>query len=137
MLGTATVRTLEDLAQRSHASYPEGGLLYTFTEAANQAHSKFPKNLAERRAAHLIEDDRAQLAIVICKAVGNTGCAEADDESLAIADDLIQRLGEDLQFTSVGTVADDYDDYCWGATIHMARATDNRYFSLCLWGSID
>ena len=68
MLSATTVRTLEDLAQWSHASYPDGGLLYTFTEAANQAHIMFPKQLAERRAAQLTEDDRAQLAIVICKA---------------------------------------------------------------------
>lgn len=137
MLGTATVRMLEDLAQRSHASYSQGGLLYTFTEAANQAHSRFPKQLAERSAAHLTEDDRAQLAIVICKTLGNFSCSEADVESLVIADDLIQRLGGDLEFTSVGTVVDDYDDYSWGCTIHMARKTDNRYFSLYLWGSID
>jgi hypothetical protein len=137
MLSAATVRTLEDLAELSHASYPEGGLLYTFTEAANQAHGMFPKNLAGRSAAHLTEDDRAQLALVISKALGNPGCIEADDESLAIADDLMQRLGGDLEFTRVGTVIDDYDDYCWGSTIHMARETDNRYFSLCLWGSID
>src|SRR5438067_5468795 len=106
MLSAATVRTLEDLAQRSHASYPEGGLLYTFTEASNQAHIMFPKPLAERRAAQLIEDDRAQLAIVICKALGNAGCAKADDESLAIADDLLQRLRGDLEFTSVVAVVD-------------------------------
>ena len=137
MLSTDTVRTLEDLAQRSHASYPEGGLLYTFTEAANQAHSMFPQKLAARRAAHLTEDDHAQLALVICKALGNPGCAEADAESLAIADDFMQRLRGDLEFTNIGAVVDDYDDYCWGSTIHMARETDNRYFSLCLWGSID
>ena len=137
MLNLATVRTLENLAQRSHVLYPEGGLLYTFTEAAGQAHTMFPKQLTERRAARLTEDDRARLAIVICKALGNPGCAEADDESLAIADALMQRLREDLEFTSVGTVADDSDDYCWGSTIHMARESDNRYFSLGLWGSID
>jgi hypothetical protein len=138
MLSAATVRTLEELARRSHAMYPEGGLFYTFTEAANQAHSMFPKHLAARRAARWIEDDHVRaLAIVICKALGNPGCAEADDEALAIADDLLQHLREDLEFTSVGTVADDNDDYCWGATVHMARESDNRYFSLALWGSID
>jgi hypothetical protein len=137
MLAAATVRTLEELAQRSHASYPQGGLLYTFTEAANQAHCRFPQKLADRRAAHLTEDDRAQLGLVICKALGNFSCAKADVDSLAIADDLMQRLRRDLEFTSVGAVVDDDDDYCWGSTIHMARETDNRYFSLCLWGSID
>lgn len=137
MLSAATVRTLEHLVQRSDASYPEGGLLYTFTEAANQAHTLFPKHLEERGAPQLTADDRTQLATLICKALGNPGCTEADDESLAIADDLMKRLRGDLEFTGVGTDADDYDDYCWGATIHMARATDNRYFSLYLWGSID
>ena len=137
MLSAATVRMLEELAQRSHTSYPEGGLLYTFTEAANQAHIMFPKRLAGCRVARLTEDDRAQLAIVICKALGNPGCAEANDVSLEIADDLMQRLRGDLEFTRVGTVADDYDDCCWGATVHMARELDNRYFSLGLWGSID
>jgi len=81
MLSAATVRTLEGLAQRSNASHPEGGLVYTFTEAANQAHSLFPKQLAGRRTARLTDDDRAQLAIVICQSLG--------DESLAIADDLM------------------------------------------------
>lgn len=137
MLSAATVRMLEDLAQRSHASYPEGGLLYTFTEAANQAHTLFPKHLTELRAAQLPKNDRAQLAIVICKALGNPGCANPDDEALTIVDDLMQRIGGDLEFTSVGAVADASDDYCWGSTIHMARDADNRYFSLCLWGSID
>ncbi|MFO0965155.1 MAG: hypothetical protein U0793_06160 [Gemmataceae bacterium] len=128
---------LEDLAQRSHAFYSQGGLLYTFTEAANQAHCRFPKQLAERDAGHLTEDDRAQLARVICKSVANVSCVEASVESLAIADDLIQRLRDDLEFTSVGALVDGDDDYCWGATIHMARDADNRYFSLSLWGSID
>jgi hypothetical protein len=60
-----------------------------------------------------------------------------DVETFAISDDLMQRLGGDLAFTSVAAVLDDYDDDSWGSTIHMARETDNRYFSLSLWGSID
>ena len=137
MLSANTVQKLEDLAQRSHVSYPEGGLLYTFTEAANQAHCMFPKQLAGLRAARLIDGDRTQLAIVICKSLGDPGCTKADIKSLAIADDLLQRIVEDLECTSVGILPDGDDDYCWGATIHMARETDNRYFSLRLWGSID
>ena len=137
MLSTATVRALDELAQRSRAAHPEGGLLYTFVEAADQSHSMFPKQLAGQRSAELADDGRAMLAVVLSKSLGHLGCTEADGESLALADDLMQRLREDLAFTSVGTVPDDGDDYCWGATVHMARESDNRYFSLTLWGSID
>lgn len=137
MLSEATVRTLDELARRSRAAYPEGGLLYTFTEAADQSHSMFPSQLAERYSAQLTEDGRAMLAVVLGKALGHPACTEADGESLTLADDLVERLRGDLAFTSVGAVADEDDDYSWGTTIHMARESDNRHFSLNLWGSID
>ena len=85
----------------------------------------------------MTEEERERLAMVICKTIGNFGCVKADGEALTIADDLMQNLRDDLEFTSVGNIADDNDDYCWGATVHMARESDNRYFSLSLWGSID
>lgn len=138
MLSPATVRALDELARRSRAAHPEGGLLYTFTEAAAQSHSRFARQLTGRGSAGRSDDGRELLAVVLGKALGHLGCIEPDGEALTLADDLMQRLRDDLTFTSVGSVADDGDDSCWGgATVHMARETDNRYFSLYLWGSID
>lgn len=137
MLSTTTIQILEELAQRSHLAYSEGGLLYTFTEAANQSHCRFPTTLRERCHSRLPEDERKQLAVVVGKSLGSPSLTESDEESFSIADDLVQCLESDLKFTSIGVIVDDYDDYCWGATIHMKRETDNRYFSLYLWGSID
>lgn len=41
MLSTSLV-VLEELVRGAHLAYPEGGLLYTYTEAANQAHFRMP-----------------------------------------------------------------------------------------------
>lgn len=40
MLSEGTLELLQSLQDLSHAEYPEGGLLYTYSEAANQAHSR-------------------------------------------------------------------------------------------------
>ena len=136
MLQAATVQTLDALAQRSDAFYTDGGSIYTFTEAANQAHCKFPKEFAQRNAATLTAEEFARLALVITKALGNLDRVEADAESYAMAELLLQQLQTDLAFSNIGLTTDD-DDWSWGATIHMACAADNRYFSLYLWGSID
>ena len=137
MLSASTIHTLDELARRSHAEYTEGGLLYTFTEAANQAHCNFPAALTGRGGSSLAENDRMQLAIVICKTLGNFSCTSPDAESLMLADSLMECLRTDLGFSMAGLAVDDDDDFSWGSTVHMAREKDNRYFSLTLWGSID
>jgi hypothetical protein len=137
MLGTATLRALEDFARRSHEAYPEGGLIYTFTEAASQAHSLLLGEFSTRGAAKLPDDELAQLALVIGRSLGGFDLTSADGHSLTIAGELMDQLQADLEFDVVGAIADDYDVYCWGCTIHMARTSNNRYFSLMLWGSHD
>ena len=79
----------------------------------------------------------AQVAVVIGRSLGHFDLTSADEGSLTIAAALMDQLQADLQFTVVGAITDDYDVYCWGSTIHMAREHDNRYFSLTLWGSHD
>ena len=136
MLSAATVAMLEDLARRSHACFPEGGLLYTFTEAANQAHTKFPREFAKRRTSQLLPAEFARLVMVLNRALGNLAGDLAEAEVRALTETLWQNLQRDLAFTSSG-LNDEHNDYSWEATIHLARDMDNRYFSLNLWASVD
>lgn len=128
---------LEDFAWQSHEAYPEGGLIYTYTEAAYQAHCKFPKEFSVRTVTKLPENELAQVALVIGRSLGGFALTSADTNSLTIAQDLMKMLQINLEFDSVAVISEDYDVYCWGATIHMLRQKDNRYFSLELWGSHD
>lgn len=137
MLSATTVQVLERLAQRSDAFYPEGGTVWTFTEAANQSHAKFPKQFATISPGSFSESDRNLLALVICRAMGSFLASEPDAEAFATADELVAFLRRDLQFSQAGVVSDDNNDYLWDATVHMARKADNRYFALQLTGSID
>lgn len=63
--------------------------------------------------------------------------SEPNAEAFATADELFAFLRQDLQFSQAGVVSDDNNDYFWGATVHMVRKADNRYFALQLTGSID
>ncbi len=137
MLSATTVQMLEELAERSHLAYSEGGCIYTYTEAARQAHSLFPRKWGEPATMSLTALERTRLAIVIRETLGEYACSEANADSMVFSNDLLQQLQSDLEFTDIVLVLDDHDGYCWGATIHMKRETDNRYFSLYLWGSID
>jgi hypothetical protein len=40
MLSTQTLQFLDDLCAKSHSAYPEGGVLWTYVEEANQAHTR-------------------------------------------------------------------------------------------------
>lgn len=58
MLSKQTLQFLDDLTAESHVAYPEGGVLWTYIEGANQAHAKFvnPDRKAEAVALEIIQD---------------------------------------------------------------------------------
>jgi hypothetical protein len=118
MLSKQALQFLDDLTAESHDAYPEGGVVWTYVEGANQAHSKFvdPRRKAE--------------------AVALGGRSPVTEKSSNMADELISFLHADLGIDSFLWGFQD-DSYDMMANIYMMRASDNRYFALELWWSVD
>jgi len=136
MLSTDTTNFLEMLLRRSKEAYQEGGLLYTFIEAANQAHTRFPQGSTSTPNSQPTAIESNNLALCIYASQGNPGSKEPDSSAVVCARELLQRLQRDLGFDRICCIFDDQGD-SMGITIAMARYSDNRYFSLKLWWSID
>jgi len=136
MLSLETLKELEALQERSHEAYPEGGLLYTYVEAANQAHCRFKCVTPRENLSHVPEDVLKELARLLQVSQGEYGLEKADPPFIQQASDLMDKLRTDVSF---GEVYISFEDKGTDmeAIIHMARRTDNRYFSLELWWSID
>jgi hypothetical protein len=131
MLSTATTGFLDELCTLSHAAYPEGGTLWTYVEALNQAHSRFDHPRDREPHAPL---DPEQLARWIQWAQGDRKSTKP--ESVDSANRLMALLREDLTFDEVHwTLSDHGSDM--KAVLHMARRRDNRYFALELFWSED
>lgn len=135
MLSARTLKLLEELCVRSQEVYPEGGTLWTFTEAANQAHFLFRDLRREPPAGSV---NLEQLGRWFQGAQGGWVDSQSPvkAESISDAADLISALKEDLRV----------DEFLWSlddagtdmaANIYMARKSDNRYFALKMWWSID
>lgn len=131
MLSRSTLEYLESLCRTSRVAYPEGGAIWTYTEAANQAHSKFcdPRHnivagpLSVEQLGKWIQwshGDRASLRL----------------KSIKAANDLMKLLRVDLGFDEVLWALVDNDSDML-AIIHMNRNSDNRYFSLEMFWSED
>lgn len=131
MLSTSLV-ALEELVCGAHLAYPEGGLLYTYTEAANQAHFRMP--LAAASALSSLE--RKVFSRFLQASQGDYTETEPSRAFVAVESDLMNALRADTGFDEVSCTHED------GGTdmrfqVFMARRSDNRYFSLDLWWSID
>lgn len=134
MLGSTTLELLQKMQDVSHSAYPEGGLLYTYTEAANQAHSSMLKS--GQRSLDL--EQVREFARFIQAAHGHCGVSlnEVSEDFVRVSVGLIQALKADLTFDEIDIIFEDCGTDM-GATLSMARHADNRFFSLWLWWSID
>ena len=135
MLSTRTQKLLEELCVKSHDAYPEGGTLWTFIEAANQAHLRFRDSRREPPASEM---DLEQLGRWLKGAQGSWADVRGPGKTNCISDaiELVRALEKDLQV----------DEFLWSfddagtdmtANIYMAHNSDNRYFALEMWWSID
>ena len=133
MLSTSTIDLLTALQERSHAVFTEGGVLYTYIEAANQAHFRYPAGAAAQ--ADLSPEDFGTLRRFIRTSL-NEAPAGIAKRSSSLAGQLIERLRDDLTFDEiVGVFEDDGDSL--NANLMMVRRADNRFFALELFWSVD
>jgi len=127
MLSSRTLQCLDALCAESHAAYPEGGVLWTYVEAANQAHVRF------RHAAPL------SLAVAVGRS--EPGCwfqaaLPTRNDTASIAAELLGLLQADLDVDAFAFIHETGNDDM-SLNIAMVRAADNRYFALELWWSVD
>ncbi|WGG48124.1 hypothetical protein [Rugamonas sp. DEMB1] len=134
MLSRGTLELLQKMQDLSHAEYPEGGLLYTYTEAANQAHSKMSKT----GHSSFPDAQLREFAQFLQVAHGHYGVMleQVSDVFVKTSRELIQALCSDLKFDEIDVVFEDCGTDM-ATTLSMARRSDNRHFSLWLWWSID
>jgi hypothetical protein len=131
MLSRSTLELLESISRASSVAYPEGGALWTYIEAANQAHSKFRD---ARRGIAAGPLNIEQLGKWLQWSHGDRSSPRP--ESVETANHLMKLLRSDLDFDEVlWTLVEDGSDM--RAIIHMARNSDNRQFSLELFWSED
>lgn len=72
MLSAGTLHLLEQLSARSEAAYPEGGLLYTYTEKSRRAVTHFPGVFPAGSGNRLSESELERLAMFIRMADGRS-----------------------------------------------------------------
>ncbi|MET0656648.1 MAG: hypothetical protein ABW110_00625 [Steroidobacteraceae bacterium] len=137
MLGPGTLRLLDDLSDRAEQAFPEGGLLYKYTEASRRARIRFPNEFRTDSTDKLTESDLERVAVFICNTEGRLGVAKPDPGSVALASQLMTNLYADLEPSVVGVTVDDDSGHSWGISIHLLRDRDHRYSCLELWASID
>jgi hypothetical protein len=133
MLSLQTLRFLDDLCETSHAAYPEGGVLWTYVEGANQAHSCFsdPRRRPLARVFILRE-----LETWFQVALGDWPCTEPTSLAVQFASELLHLLRLDTESDQFLWAFEDDGD-AMTANIYIARASDNRFFALELWWSHD
>ncbi|MDR7272969.1 hypothetical protein J2X20_005654 [Pelomonas saccharophila] len=134
MLSPSTLSLLSELQEKSHAAYSEGGLLYTYVEASNQAHSRYPESAVGstiRRPSEL-----ADLGRFLQASQGDYVSEAAAPQFLLAAQQLMEHLRADLHFDEMILLLED-GGHDMEATVKMARRSDNRFFELELWWSID
>lgn len=118
----------------SHVAYSEGGLLYTYVEAANQAHSRYRAVAASSSA--LSQTALRELGRFIQASQGNYQSELVTAPYLAVAQQLVEGLQADLLFDEVSWSLED-SGHSMNASLEMARRSDNRFFYLELMWSVD
>ena len=134
MLSPVTLSFLAELQEMSHAACPEGGLLYTYLEAANQAHFRFPAINAASSGLPSIELNG--LGRFLQASQGDYLSPTVEPNFMLTARRLIEHLRNDVEFDEVSCLLED-GGHDMEAKLKMARRSDNRYFELELWWSID
>lgn len=132
MLSPPTLALLEELQARSHAAYPEGGLLYTYIEAANQAHVRY----STIDGKVLPEVGLRELACFLQSSQGDYVAEAATPSFVSLAQQLLARLNADLNFEEISWSMED-GGHDMSGRLKMARRTDNRFFGLELMWSVD
>ncbi|BBB62645.1 hypothetical protein UNDKW_4372 [Undibacterium sp. KW1] len=134
MLKTDLLQLLEVLQEKSDVEYDQGGLLYTYTEASRQAHSRMLKpgdavlnTLEVKEFARFLQQSQSEQ---------HYGIKEANEESVLLASTFITMLQADLEYDEIVMTTDD-KGWDMEVTFSMVRRSDNRYFSLELWWSVD
>jgi hypothetical protein len=156
MLSPETVALLERLCVQSRNVWDQGGFLYTFTEAADQAHSRIHQAVSQlrgisrkeptpsivyeeikSRTSALGDIEIRELARFLDSARGDRLSEHPGDETINEAHDWLRSLHADLEFDAVWWSLDHDDGTSMTASLHMMRRSDNRYYSLWLFWSID
>lgn len=134
MLSHFTLSFLSELQEKSHTAYPEGGLLYTFVEASNQAHSRYPpgNDASSAQASSALKC----LSLFLQASQGDCLSKTVASHFVVAAQQLIEHLRADLNFDEMCCQFED-GGHDMEAKLKMARRTDNRFFELELWWSID
>ena len=131
MLSEHALQFFDDFCVKSHVAYPGGGVVWTYVEGANQAHSKF---VNPHRKSEAVTLDFNQLRSWLQTALG--GRIPMTYESSGMVKELIDFLQADLGIDSFLWGFED-NGYDMMANIYMRCASDNRYFALELWCSVD
>lgn len=133
MLSSQTLRFLDDLCITSNDAYPEGGVLWTYIEGANQAHTRFDAPGRTPQAGIL---KLSELETWFQVALGDWSRNQSASLAVHFATELLRLLSLDT----------DSDQFLWAfedggdnmtANIYIARTSDNRFFALELWWSLD
>jgi hypothetical protein len=133
MLSSSTLSLLASLQQKSHAAYSEGGLLYTYTEAANQAHFRLP---AVSYTNAMQPSQIRELGRFLQASQGQYQADIVSSSYMALAEQLVEQLRADLKFDEIAWSLEE-GGYDMTGTLKMARRVENLFFSLELWWSID
>ena len=134
MLSPATLALLASLQEASHLAYSEGGLLYTYIEAANQAHFRLP--IKSGRSSVLLPSEVRELGRFLQSSQGQYQSEVAAPTYLTLAEELLMQLQNDLRFDEVAWSLED-GGHDMSANIKMTKRVENRFFSLELMWSID
>jgi hypothetical protein len=135
MLSANTLRFLDELFVTSQEAYSNGGTLWTFIEAANQGHFRFNDPRRELPAGGM---DLELLGYWLqCARSGQASDLKpVTAESITDATRLVNALKNDLKADDFLLAFDDAGTDMT-ANIYMIRNSDNRYFALEMWWSID
>ena len=134
MLSSATLSLLSAIQTESHAAYSEGGLLYTYVEADDQAHFRFRAVAAPSKS--LPQPALRELGRLIQASQGNYQSESVAAPYLELAQQLVDLLQADLEFDEITWSLVD-GGHNMDAIVSMARRSDNRFFSLELMWSVD
>jgi len=143
MLSKRTTAFLEELANSSHLAFPEGGFVFRYHYAYNQAHCCLKGDMQgawhidgltrySDISGRIIND----LGRFFQGALGDYTKDAATDSALLTAHKLIGHLKEDLQYDLVELAVED-GSYDMTATFEMASKSRNDYSRLELFWSVD
>jgi hypothetical protein len=142
MLSDRTLGFLEGLAEASNAVYQEGGLLFTFKFAYQQAHVHLNSSsgttsfISSASNFGLTNRDIENLGRFFQGSLGDYTKEEPSRDALAIAHSLVERLHHDLKFESAALQVHE-EGYGMNAQLELFHNANNNFYLLELWWSVD